>query len=91
MIAQAWYICVVASARERQQERAAHTLQVTTLEFSSQRKRQHTPGKLQRWSSVLNASGSRNVLIIRIIIPGSDTGAVSELIRAVATAWVLNR
>ena len=40
MIAQAWYICVVASARKRQQERASHTLQVTVLESSFQRKRQ---------------------------------------------------
>jgi len=67
-LAQGWYIS--ASARQRQQERAAHTLQVTALEFSPQRKRQHTPWKVKPWNSVLNASGSRNVLIIRIIIHG---------------------
>jgi len=60
-----WCVCTLAATGI-----ASHTLQVTALEFSPQRKRQYTPWKLKPWNSVLNASGSGNVLIIRIIIHG---------------------
>ena len=46
----------------------ALTLALSRLFATCSRNVPHTPCKLQRWSSTLNASGSRNVLIIRIII-----------------------
>jgi len=66
---------------------ANQTWTSASVNARSSRNVPHTPCKLQRWSSALNASSSRNVFIIRIIIHWfRHTGCLRALIRAVATA-----